>query len=51
MRTDLSVHAIEQAGNLYVNAARFRRHLRASGLSPKTESTYDAPRLHLGSGP
>jgi site-specific recombinase XerD len=31
---------IEQAGGLAVNAARFRRHLRAVGLSAKTESTY-----------
>jgi hypothetical protein len=32
--------AITAASDLDVNAARFRRHLRASGLSPKTESTY-----------
>lgn len=32
--------AIEPAAGLAVNAARFRRHLRAAGLSPKTESTY-----------
>jgi site-specific recombinase XerD len=38
--TDLSAPAIEQASDLAVNAARFRRHLRASGLSPKTEQTY-----------
>ena len=31
---------LEQAGDLAVNAARCRRHLRASGLSPKTETTY-----------
>jgi site-specific recombinase XerD len=40
MRTDLSAPVIQQAGDVAVNAARFRRHLRASGLSPKTESTY-----------
>jgi site-specific recombinase XerD len=38
--TDLSAPAIEQASDLAVNAARFRRHVRASGLSPKTEQTY-----------
>lgn len=32
--------AIEPFSELDVNAARFRRHLKASGLSPKTESTY-----------
>jgi site-specific recombinase XerD len=32
--------AITAASDLDVNAARFRRHLRACGLSPKTESTY-----------
>ena len=31
---------IEQASGLAVNAARFRRHLRAVGLSAKTEMTY-----------
>jgi site-specific recombinase XerD len=31
---------IEPAGALAVNAARFGRHLRAAGLSPKTERTY-----------
>ena len=31
---------IEQASGLAVNAARFRRHLRAAGLSAKTETTY-----------
>jgi hypothetical protein len=34
MRTDLSASDIEQAGDLAVNASRFRRHRRASGLSP-----------------
>jgi site-specific recombinase XerD len=32
--------AIELAADLAVNVSRFRRHLRASGLSPKTETTY-----------
>src|SRR3954453_6429264 len=32
--------AIRPVTDLDVNAARFRRHLRASGLSPKTETTY-----------
>jgi site-specific recombinase XerD len=31
---------IEPATDLAVNAGRFRRHIRASGLSPKTETTY-----------
>jgi len=31
---------IRQAGDLAVNAARFRRHIRAVGLSPKTELSY-----------
>lgn len=31
---------IEPAGDLAVNVARFGRHLRASGLAPKTEHTY-----------
>ncbi len=31
---------IELGEDLSVNAARFRRHLRAAGLSPKTETTY-----------
>jgi hypothetical protein len=38
--TDLSAPVIEQASELAVNAARFRRHVRASGLSPKTQQTY-----------
>jgi site-specific recombinase XerD len=32
--------AIEPAGDLAVNAARFRRHIRASGLAAKTEQAY-----------
>lgn len=32
--------AIRPSTDFDVNAARFRRHLRASGLSPKTETTY-----------
>jgi hypothetical protein len=36
----ISTPSIEPADSLTVNAARFRRHLRASGLSPKTEQTY-----------
>jgi integrase/recombinase XerD len=31
---------IEQGASLAVNAARFRRHLRATGLAAKTETTY-----------
>jgi hypothetical protein len=34
MRTDLSAPIIAQAGDLDVNAARFRGHRRVSGLSP-----------------
>jgi hypothetical protein len=29
-----------QAGDLATNVGRFRRHLRASGLSPRTEQSY-----------
>jgi site-specific recombinase XerD len=32
--------AIRPAGDLTVNAARFRRHIRAVGLSPRTEQSY-----------
>ncbi len=47
MRQDVST-PIRPAGDLSVNIASFRRHLRAENLSPRTEQTYtEAVRLFM----
>ena len=38
--TDTSPSTMPQGGDLAINAGRFRRHIRAVGLSPRTEHSY-----------
>ena len=39
-RTETSPSTMPQGGDLAINAGRFRRHIRAVGLSPRTEHSY-----------
>ena len=48
MAVRTEVAPIEQGSDLAVNAACFRRHVRASGLSPRTEQSYLESVTHLG---